>query len=417
MSTWGAKRCWSSLLVLSGILLLLPVTASAELKVGINGYVKLDALYNSKNFGINNGPTNVPLDVDRRKADDTTNAGRDRRDNGETRFDARESRFTINVTDKIGMVSMKGLIEVDFYGSEADALTFGSHGPRLFHGFAQADVDMGGKRTVYLLIGQTWSYFQNSDIAVPTTVDFNGPAGQIYSRQPQLRLAYSVPVAPKNDIVFGISIEQQSFQAFNLTNSFTSARGEGQDFPLVALKAQWLQEEGYKGEVAFAVSRAKYAVEGLTAGNTETESQTVWGFQYSGSYTIGPLEPFIHFQYVSGLNRLANGDFSDVAGRTVGTTIETEPIKSIGGYVGAAYKLTPNTSFNMLYGRNQAKRIRDFGFNDANLRKHQSVHANVIHNFWERWRVGVEYERMWVRAFNNQEGHVDIGHGGFWFFF
>ena len=198
MRTLGFR---GALLLVVGALLLGPTVASAELKVGINGSIKLDVLYNSKNFGINSGPANVPLDTDPKApaAGTNSNAARDRRDNGETRFDARESRFTITATDKISNVSMKGLLEIDFYGEDAEGnvLTFGSRGPRLFHAFTQADVDMGNKRTGYFLIGQTWSYFQNSEIAVPTTVDFNGPAGQHYARQPQLRVGMSIPVTSR----------------------------------------------------------------------------------------------------------------------------------------------------------------------------------------------------------------------------
>src|SRR3990172_813899 len=409
-------RCFSvAVLLVAGAVLLWPAVAAAELKVGINGSIKLDLQYNTRRFDLNTGPAAVPLDVDTTKASTTENVIRDRRDNGETKFDARESRFTITAADKISNVAMKGLIEVDFYGEDAEGnvLTFGSRGPRLFHAFAQADVPMG-MNPGYLLIGQTWSYFQNSDIAVPTTVDFNGPAGQLYARQPQLRIGMNIPLDSNNTITFGASVQQQSFSSSsNLTNAFNEAQGHGQDVPLFALKGQWLQEMGYKGEVAFAVSRARFAQDNFpTAGRTATASETVWGVQYSGSYNFGPIEPFLHLQYLSGLNREANGDFVDVAARivTLDSRLDITAIRTWGGHAGFGYKFTPNTSFNTVFGFNQAFSERDFDFIDAVFKKHRSIHANVMHNFCERWRVGFEYQRFWVKTFNGQTGDVNVFH-------
>jgi hypothetical protein len=58
-----------------------------------------------------------------------------------------------------------------------------SYGFRIRHLFGQ----FGG-----LLVGQTWSTFMDVD-NYPETVDFNGPIGSTFIRQPQIRYTYAIP--------------------------------------------------------------------------------------------------------------------------------------------------------------------------------------------------------------------------------
>jgi hypothetical protein len=69
------------------------------------------------------------------------------------------------------------------YGSPRNVITqqlTSSYGFRLRHAYGQ----FGG-----LLIGQTWSTFMDAD-NYPETVDFNGPVGATFIRQPQIRYSY-----------------------------------------------------------------------------------------------------------------------------------------------------------------------------------------------------------------------------------
>lgn len=103
--------------------------------------------------------------------------------------------FDAGTPTKYGVLGVK--LEGDFnneprtgnaalYGAPANVITqqqTNSYGFRVRHLFGQ----FGG-----LLIGQTWSTFQDVD-NFPETVDFNGPIGQTFIRQPQIRYTYGTP--------------------------------------------------------------------------------------------------------------------------------------------------------------------------------------------------------------------------------
>ena len=113
---------------------------------------------------------------------------------GRTYLHARTSRIGIEASTptKYGPLGVK--VEGDFnndprtgnaalYGTIGNIYTqqsTNSYNFRLRHAYGQ----VGG-----LLIGQTWSTFMDVDNA-PETVDFNGPIGSTFVRQPQVRYTY-----------------------------------------------------------------------------------------------------------------------------------------------------------------------------------------------------------------------------------
>ncbi len=381
-----------------------PSPAAAELKVGVSGYVKLDIQHSDKIIGDapglpSPGPGSVPLDPP---------TGAATADNSQTIMDARESRVRVTFSDEIAGVKMSGRIETDFFTAEGSATTSNSQGLRLRHAFARADHPSG----FFLLAGQYWSTFMNSDIAQPDLVDFNGPAGQLFARQPQLRVGYKNPLARgMGDLVFEAAIEKHSTTDLGGAAAVNEAQGEGQPTPLFAGKVSWLHPR-FQAEAAFAVADSTVI---FPAGNDV--SKTATGFQVSAQANIiDPLTIFGHFQIIDGLNRLANGDFPTAV--AVGAT-GFENIESSGFYVGATYNLTKDTSVTGMYGWAEADAVAGTAFSatSTNLETHTSLHLNIIHKFWQRWQAGLEYRRFEVEAFNGTDGDVNIVHGALWFFF
>jgi hypothetical protein len=113
---------------------------------------------------------------------------------GRTYLSGRTSRLGVETSTPTQYGALGIKIEGDFNndprtgnaavsGSSANALTqqsTNSYNFRLRHAYGQ----FGG-----LLIGQTWSTFMDVDNS-PETVDFNGPIGATFIRQPQVRYAY-----------------------------------------------------------------------------------------------------------------------------------------------------------------------------------------------------------------------------------
>lgn len=383
-----------------------PPPAVAELKVGVSGYVKLDIQYGDKITGEkpSPGPSSTPLDTDVVK------------DNEQTIIDARQSRLRATFSDEVAGVRLSGLIETDFYttdkgpagGTESSPglATANSARLRLRHAFARGDHPSG----FFLLAGQYWSLFMNETIAQPQLVDFNGPAGQIFARQPQLRVGYKNPLARgMGDLVFEVDVEKH-FTSNLGDPGVDESRGEGQTTPLFAGKISWLHPR-FGIEVAGAIADSTV----ILAGGGDA-SETAWGVQASAqAKVIDPLTVFGQFHVQEGLGRLLNGDFGDAVILT-GTT-DLQSIETIGWYAGASFKVTPDTTLNGVFGWHEADAIPAAGFTGSSLETHQSIHVNVIHKFWQRWQAGIEFRRFDVEAFNGTSGDVNFVHGALWFFF
>lgn len=369
-----------------------PSPAGAELKVGVSGYVKLDIQYSDKITGSfpSPAPGDTPLDTDKE------------RDNSQTILDVRQTRLLVTFSDEVAGVKMSGRIETDFFTGDGNALVSNSRHLRLRHAFARADHPSG----FFILAGQTWTLFMNDEIAQPPLVDFNGFAGQVFNREPQLRVGFKSPLGGgMGDLVLEASVEKHGLQNLG-SAAVNEAQGEGQDVPLFVGKVSWLSKI-VQVEAAGAIGRNRVI---LTGGEDATE--TAWAGQVSAQVNLNPVTVFGHYQHNDGLGRLLNGDFRSAV--LIGT--EVENVESDGFYVGASLALTKDTSLNAAYGWADADEIPGV-FTGTSLETHQSIHVNVIHKFWGRWQAGLEYRRFDVEAFDGTEGDVNFVHGALWFSF
>src|SRR6266550_3515946 len=94
---------------------------------------------------------------------------------GDTNFSIRQTRLFLKTeTPTQNWGNLVTYVEIDFFGTDGTE-------PRIRHAYGQ----VGDK--FQLLAGQTWSAFQDATV-FPATLDFQGPAGIITSRRPQIRL-------------------------------------------------------------------------------------------------------------------------------------------------------------------------------------------------------------------------------------
>lgn len=142
---------------------------------------------------------------------------------GQTVLHARTSRIGLEgaTPSPYGQVMMK--LEGDFnndprtgnsavYGSLGNIYTqqaTNSYGFRLRHAYLQVGP---------WLFGQTWSTFMDID-NTPETVDFNGPIGSTFIRQPQVRYTYTTPEHGN----FSAAIENSSSYVLDPTGTATTA--------------------------------------------------------------------------------------------------------------------------------------------------------------------------------------------------
>lgn len=159
-----------------------PAAMAADMgntKVEISGYIKLDANYqfgqqlaNGTSFNLSTlgtaGP-NVPK--------------------GHFRIHAKQSRVRFKTMTPTDLGEMTTFLEMDFEGGSSSSVTNRSNAS-----LRQAYGTLGG-----FLAGQTWSVFTGQ---WPTTLDFAGPVGVPYRRNPQLR--YTFNATPNTKLEFAL---------------------------------------------------------------------------------------------------------------------------------------------------------------------------------------------------------------------
>jgi hypothetical protein len=412
-------------LLFGAALAMAPGPAVAELKVSVSGYVKMDVVWTDK---LNNGgfvggepsppPPGVPLD--NVSIGGFVPPGAAEKDHSEVILDAKQTRVRVVATDEVMGVKLAARVEGDFFQADGNARVSNSRHLRLRHAHGSAEHPSGFS----LLFGQTWTTFMNDEVAQPDLVDFNGPVGQIFNRQPQVRLGWKM-----GDLKAVVSVEKHG-PPEALSGLVAENQGEGQDVPLVVGKAGWYSKMvQVEGAGAFANSK-------FTQAGGSRINEANWAAQFSAQVNFGPASVYGHYQHVSGLQRLLNGDFADMFVTTVGGATFVNSVITDGYYVGGQYRLTPTVSFNAVYGYQEARSLpADLvpTWNDRcvgalgsatcpatkALRRHQSVHVNVLYKFWQRLQAGLEYRRIWVDTFNGprREGDQNIVHGALWFFF
>src|SRR5215207_9577380 len=134
----------------------------------IGGFVQLDAIVDSDRIGNKDAfvVSSIPTG-------DGTGGG-DRTGAGNTNFSIRQTRLFLKTqtpTETWG--DLVSYVEVDFFGTDGSE-------PRIRHAYGQIGNDN------QLLAGQTWSAFQDATV-FPAILDFQGPAGMITNRRPQVR--------------------------------------------------------------------------------------------------------------------------------------------------------------------------------------------------------------------------------------
>jgi hypothetical protein len=381
----------------------LPLFLWADLKVDVYGYAKLDIQYNTKNTGsLPSPPPNfVPLDSDKSAQ------------HGETLIDARESRIGVRAVDQFDKVEMSGAVEGDFYTIDGDALVNNSRHFRLRLAYGKGELPSG----FFILAGQYWSLFMNDTIAQPNLIDFNGPVGSPYARQPQLRIGYHKHIndcLPQwGDILLQASVEKQAIETtqgvFDPNSLVNPAQGSGQNLPLAVAKISWLLKNF---QIEFAGTGAQSVLVTNLAG--QEAKKLVWGAQTSAQYTYKKLTLFGSAHYLSGLSRLDGGNFDfDV----VIKGNKLIPVRSTGWYAGGSWAFTKALSFNTVFGWDRAKEIPNSPFSGTVYGKYLSFHANFIQTFWKRWQTGLEFERFYCTAFDGQKGSVNMFHTAIYYFF
>lgn len=397
MTTIGKRICLN---LFVAFFFAISAAAFAEMQVGMYGFVKLDVLQVNRLTG--NFPEIFPFNVP------LSNNPADH--HSQTILDARNSRFGVLATDELWGIKMRGAIEGDFFDAAGDAISFNSREFRLRLAYAKAEIPNG----VFFVFGQYWTLIMNiPDIEAPWTVNTNvTPVGESIARQPQARFGYKHTVCGLGDIQLEGSAEKHAFNDLGFTTPSGSdpAQGCEQRWPLLAVKASWLSEK-FKCSLGAAGTQCNYVLN--DAGTLL--NQYVWTIIGIASYKWNHLTLWGTANHTVGLNSLYSGFFANMALTRANRFL---PFKSNGGAAALRYDWIDSVLFSdVIYGIQIGERIPHFRFTGDGLKTMKDFHLNIFYRFWEKWLVGLEYQAIFVKAFNGKTGNANAIHFGAWYTF
>ena len=282
-----------------------------------------------------------------------------------TNLHAKSSRFyfTTNTPTDAGDVSTR--IELDFMlSSQGDERISNSWSSRLRHAFVKWDY--GEKSS--LMAGQSWSTFFNVS-ALPDLLDFVGPVGTIFVRQPQIRwthgglqLAVENPATRLNDYVDGGN---------------TTRLDDAETIPdLIA------RYNGKAGKLNWSVAgiARELAYEARAGSALEVSSDAAWGYGLSlaGKWTLGERNDLrFMLNYGDALGRYMglnsyNDGYIDSSGKV-------QTIDQFGATLAYRHFWSDKwrSSFSLSVSEADNPSLIDYAGADSLAKAYQSFHANL----------------------------------------
>jgi len=352
----------------------------------IYGYAKMDALWtDTQTLGTSESignfcyvPSVVPL------------SGTNLPDN-QFKMHTRQTRVGLLTSTPTEYGQFKVRLEGDFYGGNSgnDRVT-NSYTLRMRRAYGE----MGN-----LLIGQEWTTF--IDLSnLPETLDFGGPAGGV-PPQRQAMVRWTQPLD------FG----SLQFALENPSSKYTT-KTENADGTWSDVTVEGNNE--YVPDIIVRLnlnpSYGKYSIIGMGrrfAYDDGQYNESTWGgaLRLNAELpTFGKDNIHLHFNYGNGLGRYMESGFTEAFINPV--THELETNTQIGGWAGYQHFWTDSLRSSVIYSL--AQRDNDLNYvTDAQDKKYQSVHANLVWSPVPRVNVGLEYIWGYREIENGDDGDIN----------
>lgn len=340
-------------------------------KFQYGGYIQLDAMgteysdgkpgfYASEDLLV---PSTIPVEPADGRSDSYTSSN----------LHAKSSRFfftTATDTDA-GLISTR--VEMDWIlsGDDNDERISNSWNSRLRHAFVKWDYDNNSS----LLAGQTWSTFFNVS-ALPDLIDFVGPVGTIFNRQPQVRwtmgglqLAVENAATRLNGVDWGDSHEGMPDVV---------ARYNGKTGDLSWSAAGVIREISYE-------DRTDKAIEG------DNDDQFGYGLSLSGKWMLGKNDLRFMANYGDALGRyMGLNSYNDGYVELNG---DVDTIDQWGAFIAYRHFWSPKwrSTFSVSASGADNPDTNDYAGADSLAKSYQSFHANLNYLPTERMSIGGEY--------------------------
>ncbi len=275
-----------------------------------------------------------------------------------TNMSAKNSRFFFTTSTETDVGRISSRFELDFMlSSQGDERISNSWSSRLRHAFLQWDYSKSSS----IMAGQSWSTFFNVG-ALPDNLDFVGPVGTLFVRQPQVRWTMG-----------GLQLAVE--------NAATRLNGVDWDNDHEGIPDLVARYNGKMGDLSWSVAglgrelsfedRSNAAIEGAN------DSQYVYGLSFAGKWAFGMDDFRFMFNYGDGLGRYMglnafNDGYVDASG-DIGT------IDQWGGFLAYRHFWTPhwNSTFSASMAEADNPGIGDYAGAGSLAKEYQSVHASL----------------------------------------
>lgn len=339
------------------------VVPGSELSVKIGGYVKADAIIDFDPIG------NEQLFV--------TNAiptdGEDPNFDTRTHFHARQTRINVDARKADTPYGpFQAFVEVDFFGSGGNEIVTNSYGLRMRHAYGILGP---------VLAGQTWTTFMDP-AALPQLLDFEGPNGQTFVRQAQLR--YTREFAAGASVA--LALENPESDVLNAAGE----RINRDELPDAVLRLRWERDWGHlqAGGLFRQISVSSPVIDDQEFG---------WGANLSGKIKV-PLgakdNAFFQLNGGDGIGRYIfdiAGSSADAVVVPAGDSIQT--LTAWGGFLGYQHWWSGELRSSLVYSRVEVD-VEDYQ-PDSALETTQYAAANLIWSPISQTNFGAEY--LWGR--------------------
>jgi hypothetical protein len=290
-----------------------------------------------------------------------------------TNIHAKTSRFYFTTATDTDAGKISTRVELDFLlGASGDERISNSWNPRLRHAFVNWDYAEGKS----LLAGQSWSTFFNVG-ALPNQIDFVGPVGTLFDRQPQIRwtmgglqLAAENPATRLNFNVNGSL--STSFDDFHEGIPDLVARYNGKTGGLSWSAAGILRELSYDD-------------------GTNDDSQMGYGLSLAGKWMLGKDDLRFMFNYGDALGRYMglnsfNDGYVDASG-------DIQTIDEWGGFIAYQHHWSEHwsSSFTLSMSVADNPSASDFALVGSLAKEYQSAHASLWYSPAPKYSMGGEY--------------------------
>jgi len=350
----------------------------SDTSVQLGGYIKADVIYNfDSDLGDSLAASAIPT------------GGAPDIEGDDFRMHARQSRLYIKTWTPTSMGEMRTHWEGDFFTGDGNELVSNSRHFRVRHAYGALGP---------FLAGQTWSNFQNWHYG--STIDFGGPAGQIFARQAQVRYTFDI----SDNMSLAVAAENP--ESRTLLPDGTQINGKD-EYPDFTGRFEWNNgDAGTSATVAGIIRGIKFDFGDLdNIDDLRDNSDTNYGITAGVTQNFGGTSLQLAGTYGEGLGRYLYYAFLPGGDSHINENGDVEATEVWGATASIGQELTPTLKANLVYG------ITDINLPDAlyptEARQFQTVHLNLQWRPVPRTTFGIEYQYAKRKDQDNDEGEAN----------